>query len=126
MLTVPFRRILLHDLKPELPIISFILLDPTIGDRSPSRDRMMQMMTNMTWSKIDTWPDRAAALKYLAKQPGTRNWHPEVLKLFVEKGLRDHPASVHPRPWKFSGATLACSKGYECVRPFNLGDPENV
>lgn len=104
------HRTLLHDLQPNLQIISFILLDPTIGDRSPSRDKMNDMMTHLTSAKVDTWPDRETAVRYLAGRPGTRNWHPEVLRLYAQKGLKSQPA-----PGGGSNVTLACTKAYECV-----------
>jgi len=42
-----------------------------------------------------------------------RSWHPEALRLFIEKGLRDHPASRYTDQWRFKGVTLACTKSAE-------------
>ncbi|THH00800.1 hypothetical protein EW026_g1784 [Hermanssonia centrifuga] len=75
--------ILLDSLQNEFQFKGFILLDPTLGRESPAKDHMQRVLTQLTWNKRDTWPNRKAALKDLSKQPGFRNWHPEVLRLFL-------------------------------------------
>ncbi|KAG7099923.1 hypothetical protein E1B28_001718 [Marasmius oreades] len=110
--------VLLHELQPRLQFSSFILMDPTLGRESPAKDRMQRILTHLTWCKNDTWMNRKLALKELSTQPGFRNWHPEVLKLYVAHGLTEHPAKKYPDPWTFKGVTLACNKRYEtaCYR----------
>ncbi|PSR71770.1 hypothetical protein PHLCEN_2v12374 [Hermanssonia centrifuga] len=111
--------IILDSLQNEFQFKGFILLDPTLGRESPAKDHMQRVLTQLTWNKRDTWPNRKAALKDLSKQPGFRNWHPEVLRLFLEKGLRDHPASKLPDPWCFKGGvSLACSRANEAACNF--------
>lgn len=75
--------VLLHDLQPRLDFSAFILLDPTLGRESAAKDRMQRILTQLTWCKRDVWPSRKAAHKDLSSQPGLRNWHPEVLELYV-------------------------------------------
>lgn len=107
---------LLHSLSTGLEFQALILLDPTLGRESVEKDHMQRVLTQLTWNKRDTWPSRKAALKDLSTQLGFRNWHPDVLRLFIEKGLKDHSASKFPDPWIFKGGvTLCCSRAYEAA-----------
>lgn len=75
--------VLLDSLRSSLPFKAFILLDPTLGRESSAKDHMQRVLTQLTWNKRDTWPSKKVASKDLAQQPGFRNWHPDVLSLFI-------------------------------------------
>ncbi|TCD63561.1 hypothetical protein EIP91_005232 [Steccherinum ochraceum] len=72
--------VFLSTLSPRLPVHSYILLDPTISIHMPARDRMVRIMTALTYPKRDCFLSRDDAFQYLRAQPGTRNWHADVLK----------------------------------------------
>jgi len=92
----------------------FILLDGSIAQDTPERRQVSRILTQITWSKRDTWPSREAAFKDLSRHPATKSWHPDVLKEFCGNGLREHPASKFPPPCGFKGGVaLACSRANE-------------
>jgi len=92
----------------------FILLDGSIAKDTRERRYVSRILTQITWSKRDTWPSREAAFKDLSRHPATKNWHPDALKQFCGNGLRDHPASKFPLPVGFKGGVaLACSRANE-------------
>ncbi|KLO12044.1 hypothetical protein SCHPADRAFT_941536 [Schizopora paradoxa] len=108
--------VLFDKIQNDFHLEKLILLDAAIGPDSGPRRHMSRVLAHITWTKRDCWPGREAAKQDLGKQPGIRNWHPDVLKNFIEKGLRDHPASKIPDPWRFKGGvTLACSRANECA-----------
>ena len=127
-------RILLDSIKASFDFKGFILLDPTVSQENTDKEKMIRVLLHFIWSKHDTWPSREAARQEFSKQPGTRNWHPEVLDLFLvtrvsvevldfvslseqENALRDHWASKLPQPYCFKGGvSLACTRTFEAVR----------
>ncbi|KAI0310148.1 hypothetical protein OF83DRAFT_1178867 [Amylostereum chailletii] len=76
---------------------------------------MCHILEHITWSKRDVWLSREDARADLGRMPGFRNWDDKVLALFVEKGLRAHPATRYRNPFAFTGVTLACTKAREAV-----------
>jgi len=104
---------LLYDLDRTLPVAGLILLDPALSAASPARNRTERMITQYTWTRRDTWPDKQTARADLEKQVGSRYWHPKVMDAFLEKAVVPHPASYYPDPFQFRAVTLACTKQYE-------------
>ncbi|KZV95828.1 hypothetical protein EXIGLDRAFT_747982 [Exidia glandulosa HHB12029] len=95
------------------PLAGLILLDATVGPESEDMDHVARVLTMVVWSKPDTWMSREVALKMFRSMPGYRSWDPRALELFVEHGLKEHPASRFEDPYSFMGVTLACSKANE-------------
>lgn len=75
--------VLLTTLTPPIKLSSIILLDGTIGPASKERDYMDMVLTQVVWSKPDTWRSSNDALKSFMKAPGYKSWDPRVLQAFV-------------------------------------------
>lgn len=65
----------------------------------------------------DQWPSREAALNSFHKHPTYKTWTPEVLKLFIEYGLRDLPTLLYPNVPKDApqSVTLTTTKYQEAL-----------
>ncbi|EKM50484.1 uncharacterized protein PHACADRAFT_152504 [Phanerochaete carnosa HHB-10118-sp] len=107
--------VLLTALTPQLHIESVVLLDGTIASKSPERDHMDIILAQLVWPKPDVWRSRKDALRWHSSAPGFKSWDKAALELFVEYGLKAHPASKYPPPFTFKGVTLACNKSYEAA-----------
>lgn len=77
-------RVLLTALKPQIRLSSIILMDATIGATvTQEGDRMVMILTQVVWSKPDTWRTRDDARKWISAAPGYKTWDPRVLQLYV-------------------------------------------
>ena len=87
--------LLLDYLNKDFNFQNFLLLDATVGPNNASKKKMDSILVQMYWNKRDTWPSRAAARKEMTSKPGHRNWHPEVMDLFIVRvDLRKLHASL--------------------------------
>ncbi|KAG8947266.1 hypothetical protein FRC04_010842 [Tulasnella sp. 424] len=67
-----------------------------------------------SYQRRDVWSSRKAALKDFNSSKGYAMWNPQIIELFVQHALREHPASkivIGP----FKGVTLACDRFHEAA-----------
>ena len=86
-------RLLFDQIQKDFDIHEYIMLDATVGPHNEAKVRLNQMLLFLIWNKRDTWPSRETALDNLANSPSHKNWHPDVLDLFVVRAtltLRCH------------------------------------
>ncbi|KAI0058256.1 alpha/beta-hydrolase [Artomyces pyxidatus] len=99
-----------------LPFTRMIIIEPAMMPRSVHAElfseptRMVTVM-HATKSRKDIWPTRAAAREWLSKHSPWRDWHPRILNLFVDHGLRDLPTAKYPD--LKTGVTLSCTRDQE-------------
>jgi len=93
---------------------SLILVDPVlkpVGDQLASSSKYW---VAATYQRRDVWPSRKAALRDLQTSKSHGLWDHRVLELFVQYGLRQHPAAHFPIE-PFNGVSLACSRYQEAA-----------
>ncbi|KAF8581812.1 hypothetical protein K439DRAFT_1352898 [Ramaria rubella] len=96
-----------------------ILCEPMMAPSEiPSGDPMLNIsniLISATEARRDTWPDREDAFEKLKTRKTFAVWDEEVLRIFVNEGLRDLPTATYPGK---EGVTLKCTKVQEvaCYR----------
>jgi pimeloyl-ACP methyl ester carboxylesterase len=76
----------------------------------------------------DKWPSREVATKSLTKHPLYKHWDRDVLKIFLDYGLRDLPTVVHSEPLPSDApvpVTLTTTKHQEASNYARAAFPPN-
>ncbi|KAF8188675.1 Alpha/beta hydrolase family-domain-containing protein [Pholiota molesta] len=94
-------------------IKALIMVDPIIITEEvwatdlERREAVMHHFFNETATRPDTWTSREEAHNYLIGRYPWRQWHKDVLRIFVNSGLQSTPSG---------GCELKCSKAQEALQ----------
>ncbi|KDQ58664.1 hypothetical protein JAAARDRAFT_34499 [Jaapia argillacea MUCL 33604] len=104
--------------QPKVKYQALILVDPMLM-AAPFEHDMGNFLSKGAQVRRDIWPSKAHAHQAFASRPAFKSWDPEVLRLYVEYGLRPLPTAQYPD--KIEGVTLTCTKKQEvaCYEDFN-------
>ncbi|KAG7095594.1 hypothetical protein E1B28_006324 [Marasmius oreades] len=107
---------LMKELSPTVNFEFFIAIEPGISLKGNHHTNIAsQALTAWTWLRPDVWTSRKSARKALESSMVHSMWDPRVLDLFVEYGLRTHPAAKYDPPFSFNGVTTASTKALEAA-----------
>ncbi|KAG8967846.1 hypothetical protein FRC03_009249 [Tulasnella sp. 419] len=101
---------------PDIPIKfnSLILLEPMLMPPGVDIRRVNKIFIPSAYQRRDVWPSKEAALQEFKAGKGYKTWDPEMLELFVQYGLRTHPA-VNFKVSPYKGVCLACTRNQEAA-----------
>ncbi|KAK1218844.1 hypothetical protein PQX77_018460 [Marasmius sp. AFHP31] len=107
---------LMKELTPVVNFELFIAVEPGISLKGNHHTNVAsQALTAWTWLRPDAWTSKKAAKKALESSMVHSMWDPRILDLFVEYGLRTHPAAKYAPPFSFNGVTTASTKALEAA-----------
>ncbi|KAI0064411.1 hypothetical protein BV25DRAFT_319695 [Artomyces pyxidatus] len=101
-----------------LPYTTVIAIEPAMLPRAAFATRyenfpQAMVLKEEAKTRKDVWASRAAAHEWFRRRLPWKRWHPRVLELFVEHGLRDLPSVTYPGLKK--GVTLSCTRAQEAL-----------
>ncbi|TFY62171.1 hypothetical protein EVG20_g6800 [Dentipellis fragilis] len=107
------------------PFSSVVLVDPVFtaatGKTAPSEQKANTIrFVESTKRRVDIWPSKGEAVRWLAGRRPFKTWDPRVLKIFVDDGLRPLPTAWYPEYAK--GVTLKCHKLQESAAYSNTAE----
>jgi len=98
--------------RSKMPYSSIIMVEPPMVPREvipeEQLEQVLLLIANAISKRQESWPDRQAAFKFISSRRPWKSWHPRILQLFVEYGLKPRPTSSNP-----AGVTLCCSNEVE-------------
>ncbi|KAF8719049.1 hypothetical protein AX14_011527 [Amanita brunnescens Koide BX004] len=107
--------LLAQQYEPRMPFISLVIVEPMVSPQgSEHLANIRQKLIHNAYLRPDVWRSKDEARSHFSETKRCRKWDTRVMDLYVEHGLRPHPAFKWYRA-PFHGVTLACTREQEAA-----------